>query len=281
MENTRGRHERPKRGLKRVGLSLSGGAVRGMAHLGVVKVLEEHGIPVDVVAGTSAGAFAGAFLAAGVPCERLLSMATLLDWGKISSMNVRGLGLLKSANMARFIEQVVGKVAIEDLPKPYAAMAVGLTTGRLVAFTEGPLAPAVMASTAIPGVFAPVEIDGELYVDGGVKAFDPVDQVRAMGAEYVISVKLVPPEGQRAKPRNVLELILTTFDLNTAHIAALEPAGDTTIVPDLTRTNAFDFKQTEDLIERGAEAARAKIEEIERGIGMRSPLRRIADWFIG
>lgn len=267
--------------MKRIGLSLSGGAVRGMAHLGVVKVFEEHGIPIDVVAGTSAGAFAGAFLAAGIPSERLLSMATLLDWGKISSMNVRGLGLLKSVNMARFIEQVVGKIAIEDLLKPYAAMAVGLTTGRLVAFTKGPLAAAVMASTAIPGVFAPVEIDGELYVDGGVKAFDPVEQVRELGAEYVISVKLIPPGGQRAKPRNVLELILTAFDLNTAHIAALEPAGDVTIVPDLTGTNAFEFKQTEELIERGAAAAREKIQEIERGVGMRSPLRRITDWFIG
>lgn len=260
---------------RKVGLSLSGGAVRGIAHVGVIQTLEEHGIPIDIVAGTSAGAFAGVFVAAGLPAKKMATMSRMLDWSKISSMNLGGLGILKGANMARFIHDVLGDVRIEDLPRAFAAMAVGLQSGRLVAFTEGPVAPAVMASTAIPGVFAPVDIGGELYVDGGVKAFDPVAQVRAMGADYCISVKLVPPSGQRERPRNIVDLLLTAFDLQTNHIAELEPAGDVTIRPDLAGTNAFEFKQRDRLIRSGREAAEARIDQIKRDLG--TPISRLVE----
>ncbi|MFW5716897.1 MAG: patatin-like phospholipase family protein [Spirochaetota bacterium] len=263
--------------MKTIGISLSGGAVRGLAHIGVLKVLEEYGVPVHVVAGTSAGALAGAFFAAGLPARKIETVARTLDWGKVSALSFGGMGVLDAKAMEHLIERTLGPLRVQDLPRKFAAMAVSLTTGRLEAFTEGPLARAVRASTAIPGVFKPVEIDGELYVDGGVRSFDPVEQVRRMGADFCIAVKLIPPAEQQIVPRNIVQVVLAAFDLNTHHIATLEPSGDVTITPDLTGTSSFEFRHRDLLIRRGEEAARKVIPEILRRLQRRTLVERARD----
>ncbi len=251
---------------KCVGLALSGGAVRGLAHLGVLKVLEEAEIEVDVVSGTSAGSFVGAFVAAGLPVNQILDVAERMSWAEISSPRVPRLGFLTSTDMDGFLKDNLKVDRIEDLAKPYAATAVSLTTGECVAFTQGLLAKAVMASTCIPGVFAPVQIDGQMFVDGGLLSFDPVKEAKELGADYVISVRLSTPRRPEQPPRNIIEVMLASFDIAFAHVSDLEPTGDVTIVPDLEGTNPYDFHQREDLIRRGEDAARKHIDRIKRDL---------------
>ena len=248
---------------------MSGGAVRGLAHLGVLSVLEEAGIEVDVVSGTSAGSFVGAFVAAGMSVAEMIEVAKSTSWPEISSLRVPRRGFLSSAPMEEFLHKHLGIDRIDDLAKPYAATAVSLNTGELVAFTEGPLAKAVMASTCIPGVFAPVRIDGQLFVDGGVSSFDPVGEAKDLGADYVISSRLATPRRPEHEPRTIIDIMLASFDLAFAHISDLEPRGDVTITPDLEGTNPYDFHQLDDLIERGKEAARKQIDQIKRELRRR------------
>lgn len=240
--------------------------MRGLAHVGVIRVLEEHGIPIHCVAGTSAGSLSGAFLAAGFSGAKQVRIARKLAWGKLAGLTVSSKGMFDGRVMEEFIEEEIGDVRIEDLEMPYAAVAVDLSTGELAVFDKGPLAPAVRASCAIPGVFTPLEIDGHVYVDGGVLSFDPVPQARALGGEYIINVPLVPPKQPKRQPTNILEILLATFELNMRHVARLEPSGDTSIVPDLTGTDMYDFRQRELLIKRGEEAALAQIDKIKNDL---------------
>lgn len=242
---------------------MSGGAVRGIAHLGVIRVLEEHGIPIHCVAGTSAGSLSGVFLAAGFTAEQQFQIARKLAWGKLAGITVPAKGLFDGRVMEEFINEELRRENIEELDMPYAAVAVDLSTGELAVFDHGPIAPAVRASCAIPGVFTPLEIDDHVYVDGGVLSFAPVPQARALGADYIIAVNLVPPKEPKRRPANLLEVLLATFELNMRHVANLEPSGDVEIRPELTGTDMYDFGQRELLIQRGEEAARLKIEQIE------------------
>lgn len=251
---------------RRVGIALSGGAVRGMAHIGVLMALSRAGIPVDIVSGTSAGALVGAYVAGGIPVSRMRAVARTMTWAKISSVRMPGLGILSSRRMKSFLGTTLGIEQIEDLKLPYAAVAVGLARGECRAFSSGPLAEAVMASTAIPGVFAPVEIDGELYVDGGLRSFDPVAEARELGADYVIASRLTPPRAWGRHPKSIVEVMLASFDLALGHIAEGEPKADAAIVPNMDNTNLYDFSQRDDLVDRGLRAAEAVIPKIKRDL---------------
>ena len=263
---------------RKIGLALSGGAVLGMAHLGVFKVLEEHNIPIHCIAGTSAGAMAGAFFAAGYSYEQIWRIAKDLNWGKIGGVTFPAKGLLNSRLLERFLCQKLGNINIEDLPIPFAATAVDLTTGKLIVYTTGPLARAVRASCIIPGVFTPLEIDDAVIVDGGLKSFLPLTEVEKLGADLTIAVKLVPSVKMRHKPDNIIEILTNTHDLTVAHFADISPHGDIEILPNLEGMNSYDFKQSKELVNRGAVAARKNIKKIKKALqklpGKRQRLRR-------
>lgn len=248
---------------KKIGLVLSGGAVLGIAHLGVIKVLEENGIPIDLIAGTSAGSLVGALLAANYTSDQMFQLVKSLSWGKISKVTIPKMGLLNSKLLERFVDSQLGRIDISKLPKPYAAVAVDLTTGKQVVFREGPVSEAVRASCTIPGVFSPLVKGNQVLVDGGVLNFLPTDVVRQMGADYVIAVKLMPGIVSDKRPENIVQVLMNSFQLVIAQIAAHAPDGDTTIVPDLTGMNPYDFHQAESLFERGYRAASAVIEKIK------------------
>ncbi|MDZ7261513.1 MAG: patatin-like phospholipase family protein [candidate division KSB1 bacterium] len=247
---------------KKVGLALSGGAVLGIAHLGVIKVLEAYHIPIHYVAGTSAGSLVGAFLAAGYSFAQMWEIAQELSWGKIGGVTIPKMGLLNSKLLERYIEKKMGKRNFSDLVLPFAAVAVDITTGKEFIFTEGRVAEGVRASCIIPGLLTPLEKNGTVYVDGGLRNFLPVDVVRRMGADYVIAVKLIPSINQRKKPENILEIMLNSFELTVRGIAENSPGGDVDIVPDLDGLNSYDFEQREELLKRGEEAALTQISRI-------------------
>lgn len=248
---------------KKVGLALSGGAVLGIAHLGVIKVLEENRIPIHCISGTSAGSLVGLFLAAGYNFTKMLEITKELGWGKFGGLTIPKMGLLNSKLLQRFIENRLGKIEFSDLKLPFAATAVDITTGEKVILNSGPVSEAVRASCIIPGIFTPVEKDGRLLVDGGFREFVPVSAVRELGAQYIIAVKLVPPIKKVKPPENIFQIMINTFDLVVRGIAERARDGDVNIIPDLEGLNAYDFNQIEELMKRGEEAARIIVPRIK------------------
>jgi NTE family protein len=187
---------------KRVGLVLGGGGARGLAHVGVLQVLQREGIPIDCIAGASVGSLVGAGYAAGLRGEPLLQIARQLRWGDIASFVWPYRGFVSFARMERYLDRLLGERDLADLEIPYAAVAADLATGEMVVLKEGRLATAVRASCSVPGVVTPLKRDGRLLVDGGMANNLPISVVRDLGADVVIAVGLVTPSGQR--PRGVM-----------------------------------------------------------------------------
>jgi len=195
---------------KRVGLALGGGGVRGMAHVGVIRVLEREGIPIDCIAGTSAGSLAGAAYAAGVRGQRLLEMALHLSWRDIARPIWPQQGFVSFARLETYVIQTVGDLTFADLALPYAAVTADLATGEQVILTEGRVAPAVRASCSVPGIVPPVELGGRLLIDGGVVNNLPISVVRGLGADVVIAVGLGAPPG--GYPKGPLQIAMAALD---------------------------------------------------------------------
>jgi NTE family protein len=176
----------------RIGLALGGGVARGWAHIGVLHRLTEIGLVPDLVCGTSMGALVGGFYLAGKldEFEHLVRTLTRLKMVRLLDFMVPHNGILGGKRMFREMEKLVGEVHIEDLPKPFAAVAAELATGHEIWLTRGHMLDAVRASVSIPGVFKPVKRDGRWMIDGALVNPVPVSVCRAMGARMVIAVNL-------------------------------------------------------------------------------------------
>ena len=178
----------------RIGLALSGGGARGLAHIGVLKVLEREGIRVDFLAGTSMGGLIAAGYAAGFDTAYLEQVALRMSrWRKLLPLvdrSLPGLGLVKSHRVRQYLASQFGEMTFDQLRIPLALVAVDLLSGEEVVLQSGMVAEAVRATVSLPGVFAPFPLDGRLLVDGGVLNNLPVDVVREMGAEVVIAANV-------------------------------------------------------------------------------------------
>ncbi len=195
---------------KKVGLALAGGGARGMAHVGVIRTLESEGIPIDCIAGTSVGSLVGAAYAAGVQRERLMDMALTLGWLDLARPVWPRTGFISLAKLETYLVDFVGDLSFDDLDMPYAAVASDLTRFEQVVLKEGRVAPAVRASCSIPGIITPVEIDGQLLVDGGVTNNLPISVVRDLGADVVIAVGLGAPPDEH--PTGALGIGIAALD---------------------------------------------------------------------
>lgn len=248
---------------KRIGLALSGGAVLGAAHIGVLEALEEHGIRPSCVAGTSAGSAVGAVYCAGMSLRRIRQVALDLEWAQIGRVVIPRRGFLDGSRLEESIVELIGDRTFDDLPIRFAAAAADLASEQLVILSEGRVARAVRASCALPGVFTPVEREGRLLVDGGLINNLPVSAVIDMGADYVIAVDLsAPPAASREMPESLLEiwfLSVATLIRNAHREASL---ADTVIRPDVGEFSWIDISSIPTLIERGREAAEAAIPQI-------------------
>lgn len=241
---------------KKIGLALGGGAVLGAAHIGVLRALEEFDINVSCIAGTSIGAFISAFYAFGKGWEEIESVARDLNWLDVSGISLSQFGLLSNKKLGKLIIENVGDVNFEESHIPVEMIATDIVSGEKVVLKKGSVASAVMASTCIPGIFVPVEINEELLVDGGIVENVPVTPLKDMGADLIIGVDLNAKYPQR-KPRNIIEVLLRSFDftLKTATKLQTEQA-DILIEPDLSSFNMVDINQMNDLIEKGYEEAK-------------------------
>lgn len=251
----------------RIGLALGGGAARGFAHIGVIKVLEAQGIVPDIVVGTSAGSVVGAMYAAGNNGFVLQKMALDMDEATISDWSLpffsKSSGVLKGEALQNYVNKMVGQASIEKLKKPFGAVATDLNTGTPILFQRGNTGLAVRASSSVPGVFQPVKINERFYVDGGLVSPVPVRFAREMGADIVIAVNISSaPEGQAAS--SSLEILLQTFTIMGQSLNQFElKNADVVIKPDLPSMKGNDFNGRNLAILAGERAALAIIPELK------------------
>jgi NTE family protein len=246
----------PKPPLK-VALVLGGGAARGFAHIGVIKALEAQGIVPDIVVGTSAGSVVGALYAAGMSGFELQNLALQMEEGMVADWTLPNRGVLKGEALQDFINQKVKNLTIQKLPKPLGVVATDLQSGELVLFRRGDTGTAVRASSAVPGVFQPVEISGRDYVDGGLTSPVPAQSARTMGADFVIAVD-ISNVSRRDKLTGTLDVLLQTFAIMGHAISRHElEDADVVIRPQTTAVSSTDFEGRHLAILEGEKAAAA------------------------
>ncbi len=241
----------------RIGLALGGGAARGFAHIGVIQVLEEAGIKVDLVAGTSAGSLVAALYASGKSGPEMATLALTMDEGAITDWSFPGRGLIRGEALARYVREHTGARPIEQMRLPLGIVATDLDSGAAILFQRGDTGSAVRASSAVPAIFQPVKIGTREYVDGGLVSPVPVRFARQMGAELVIAVDITSaPDG--APTGDPFKLLLQTFAIMGKSINQFELRdADIVMRPQLAGVGSADFSARSRAIAAGREAALA------------------------
>lgn len=250
---------------RRTGLALGGGAARGYAHIGVLKVLETNGIGFDYVTGTSVGSLIGAFVCGGFGWKEIYDIAKKLSWKELVRPTLSGLGLVSTDKMERFVEDLLGDMDFDELRIPFRAVAVDIASAREVVIDSGSVARAVRASSSIPGIFEPV-ISGKMaLVDGGVINNLPSALAREMGADRVIAVDLNASRSASRMPENLLDISYRSFAmlLDSSSAEGREDA-DVLIQPDLKGFSYHDLGQADELFRRGEDAATAALDRLAK-----------------
>ena len=254
----------------RIGLALGGGAAKGFAHIGVIKMLEASGIHPDVVAGTSAGSVVGALYASGMDPFQLQEKAIALDESSIRDVRLFSGGLVQGQKLQDYVNQQVGQRPLQSLQLPFAAVATQLETGDRIVFVRGNTGQAVRASSSIPGVFEPVEIAGKHYVDGGVVSPVPVDAARQLGADFVIAVD-ISSKVDGSNPDGMANIVNQAITIMGQRLGAQELArADVVIRPAVGTIGSTDFSQKDRAILAGEKAALAAIPQIRAQLAARA-----------
>lgn len=247
----------------RVGLALSAGAVRGLAHIGVLKVLEREGVPIDCIAGSSVGALVGAVYSSCRDLGMMERLATNMKWDLLVDVSFPRMGLVGGERLMEFLRLVTGGKTFEELSIPLAVVAVDIERGEEVVFRDGPVAEAVRASIAVPGVFVPHRYRGRMLVDGAVLNRVPVAPLRGMGADVVIAVKLWG-RGPVSRVRNVVDVVLQSIELMETEIMNRKMLdADVVIEPNVSAIGPARLDKARELIDLGEMAAREVIHRLK------------------
>ena len=252
---------------KKIGIALSGGAARGFAHLGVLKVLVENKIPIDCIAGTSAGSFVGAAFASGLSVEEIIKIGRKISWFRMTGFSYSPKGLLSNQAMGEFFRKNFPHDKFEDLPIPFAAIACDLETGEEVVLKEsGDLITAVRASCALPGVFVPVESGGRRLIDGGVISNVPTKAVKKLGAEIIIAVDVLAcGTTYWGSPSTLLGIFFqSAMMLLRAASKAHHYRADIVITPQIAHLRPDEISKMDDFVKAGEAAALEKIDDIKK-----------------
>lgn len=266
----------------KVGLALGAGSTKGYAHIGVLQVLEENGIPVDMISGCSIGSIIAGIYAAGTDLyllEKLaleLDIRTMLDIGKLNAG-----GLIRGDKIEELIGLLTHGKRFSETNIPLYIVAVDAGSGELVTFREGLVKRAVRASMSIPAIFTPVPIDGRYYVDGGVVERVPCDVLRREGADAIISVDVGYTGGEvDVSHMNAYEMINRSIDIMQCHMAQkLTVDSDVLLKPQVLYVRGhFDTKSAKSVIKEGRRVATEALPEIkalleEKGIPLKKTVR--------
>jgi NTE family protein len=260
----------------KIGLALSGGAARGIAHIGVLQYLEERNIKPCCIAGTSAGSIVGAYYCSGRSVSEIKSIVTKMSWKDLFKLTVPRRGLIKSSRLLEMLEGQLGDTSFDQLNIPLIVNAVDLISGEEVIFTEGPVARAVAASCAIPGIFTPIRVDGRLLVDGGLLDNVPAANMKAKNVDFIIAVNVVAQKPLQKEPTSIFEVLIQSYDIIRRYrdIPACSHA-DALIEPDLGDYSFWDSSKADELIERGYEAAKETLGNLD----LKKKKGPIAAWF--
>jgi NTE family protein len=249
---------------KKVGLVLGGGAARGMAHIGVIKVLVENKIPIHYIAGTSSGALFGALFSGGMNPYDMAKKARETDWLKLVRVKISASGPITGEGIERLIIDCIGNKNIQDLRIPLAVVATDIKTGEKVIITKGNIAKAVHASSAIPGIFSPVQFDGKLLVDGLVVDNLPVSTVKEMGADFIIAVDVIPKVKLDQWEPNVLSVIERSVDISCREHSNMEKShADIIIDPVDKNYSGLSLNEAEKFVKMGEIAALKALPKIK------------------
>lgn len=255
--------DRPLPQLK-IGLALGGGAAKGFAHIGVIKMLEAQGIKADVVSGTSAGSVVGVLYASGMDAFALQERSFALDETQIRDVSLFSGGLIKGEKLQNYVNDLLQNRPLDKLGKPFAAISTELETGRRVSFVRGNAGQAVRASSSIPGVFEPVAINGKRYVDGGVVSPVPVDAARELGADFVIAVD-ISKKASDSEARNMFGIVNQSIAIMGQKLGEQELArADVVIRPKVGKIGPVDFDQKNTATLEGEKALLAAMPEIRQ-----------------
>ncbi len=252
-------------GRLRVGLALGGGVARGLAHIGVLSVLEEAGVPIDCIAGTSMGAIIGASYCAGLNIGDLRRIAARTGWWQVSRPLFSAGGLVTFMRLEQWLIDNIGEFDVGDLAIPFAAVASDLVSGERVVLDKGRLCTAIRASCSVPGFVPPVELDGQMLVDGGITDNIPADVARLLGADYVIGVDIFMPALRRYL--GPLGQGLAAVETLVRHAGQGSNECDALIVPHMEGRSYFKFSHYKELIALGEEATRQQLPAILAALG--------------
>ncbi|GGF11859.1 esterase [Halobacillus andaensis] len=255
----------------KIGLALGSGGARGFAHLGVLKVLHEHDIPVNMIAGSSMGALVGSLYASGQKIEDLYKLALTFKRKYYLDFTVPKMGFIQGRRIKEYIRLFTFGKNIEDFTIPTSIVATDLSAGKKEIFQTGPASEAVRASIAIPGIFVPEKINGRLYIDGGVIDRVPVSVVKDMGADIIIAVDCAH---SKAEPsiQSIYDVIIQSIDIMQDELASVTGVAsytDVMIRPDVEQFSSRAFTDLEEIVEEGEKAASRAIDQI---------LEKMRDW---
>lgn len=248
-----------------IGLALGGGFARGIAHIGVLKVLEEENIPVRMVTGTSVGALIGASYCSGLSCEELDQVAHAVRFTTFARWTVSRYGFASNDRMVAFLNRTLKVRTFEELRIPLGVTATDFNTGEGVVFHSGSIVDPVRASCAYPGMFLPVEIRGRYLVDGMLSHPVPTRPLREMGADRVLAVHLKGTWSNGGPPRHLFDVIGQSFAIAQDAMSSLwRGAADLVVEPDVAGFAYDDFKRADDLIQAGEVAMRKALPEVRK-----------------
>ena len=267
----------------KVGLAMGGGAARGMAHIGVLAVLEREGIPIDLIAGTSVGAVVGSLYARGRDAGLIKEKAIELSQHRLTRFIDPALprtGLIKGDKFSDVLISLLGgNIKFSDLLMPFACTASDIDTGEAVVLDQGSVVEAVRASISLPGIFTVVKQKGRNLVDGGLTNPVPVSLARKMGADFIIAVNVIPGVLDRAhqsvkksrkgdREPNILHVLVQSIHIGTYSLvrSGLERA-DVVIEPDVAHIGAGDYHHASECIKLGEVAAQDAMPEIKNRLG--------------
>jgi NTE family protein len=250
----------------KLGLALSGGATRGLAHIGVLQALEESGIRPDYLSGTSIGAFAASLYAFGVPLPEIHRIGQGMTPLNVSKLRLSRFALFSNEELGKLIMATIGKARIEDAPIPLAIMTTDISRGEKIVLREGEVASAVMASSAMAGIYLPVRVAGRMLMDGGIIEDVPISPLRPMGAGVVVAVNLSAERKYRV-PEDIIDILFNAFDIAIDENTKVQvKVADLVIEPCLSGFRRVDVKQIDELIAEGHRAALEVIPKIREAL---------------
>jgi len=263
---------------RRVGLALSSGGAKGLAHIGVLAALQEQGIQIDMIAGTSMGSFVGAIYAEGKDIDRMRSLAIDLGPKRFSFLADPALpksGFIRGRKIRNMLRSIIGDIEFRDLEIPFACSATDIESGQEVVVKQGLVREGVRASCSIPVILTPTKLGDRYLVDGGLVDPVPVRVLKEMGADFIIAVSVIPAEQQKPsegsqnnkgpKEPNILSIAMQTVNIISGQRLKSSLVGaDVIIEPQVTHIGWGDFHRANECIYQGELAAQASMQEIRR-----------------